>query len=54
MSTTIFQITKEMVERSSSLTKQDIGSWCFIVDGQFHGFASTKSEAALLRTTLIR
>lgn len=44
---TVFQITKEMVERSSTLEKEDIGLWCFLVRGRYHGFCSTKGEAYL-------
>lgn len=44
---TVFQITKEMVERSSTLEPQDIGLWCFIVRGCYHGFCPTKGEAYL-------
>ena len=44
---TIFQITPEMVERSSTLEPQDIGLWCFIVRGCYHGFCPTKGEAYL-------
>ena len=46
---TVFQITKEMVERSSTLGPQDIGLWCFIYKGRYHGFASTKCRAALMK-----
>ena len=46
---TIFQITPEMVERSSTLEPQDIGLWCFIYKGRYRGFASTKCRAALMR-----
>lgn len=44
---TVFQITKEMVERSSTLEPQDVGLWCFIIRGYYHGFCSTKGEAYL-------
>jgi hypothetical protein len=48
-SPTIFQITKEMVSHSSTLTKGDIGLWCFIYKGRYHGFTSTKCQVALIR-----
>lgn len=44
---TVFQITHEMVEASSTLEKGDIGLWCFLVKGCYHGFCSTKGEAYL-------
>jgi len=48
-SPTIFQITKEMVNHSSTLTKEDVGLWCFIYRGRYHGFVSTRCRAALMR-----
>ena len=48
-SPTLFQITKEMVSHSSTLTKEDVGLWCFIHKGRYHGFTSTKCRAALMR-----
>lgn len=44
----VFQITKSMVNHSSTLTKEDIGLWCFVRNGRYHGFASTKGQAAML------
>lgn len=53
-SPTIFQITKEMVSHSSTLTKEDVGLWCFIYKGRYHGFASTKCRAALTRKYVLK
>ena len=41
----MFQITEEDVERSSSLDKNDIGKWCFIIAGTYQGFCNTREEA---------
>ena len=43
----VFQITTEMAERSSTLEKGDIGLWCFLIRGCYHGFSKTKGEAYL-------
>jgi len=53
-SPTIFQITKKMVSHSSTLTKEDVGLWCFIYRGRYHGFASTRCRAALMRRVRVR
>ena len=50
---TIFQVTAAMVECSTTLTKEDIGLWCFLVKGRYHGFASTRARAALMRKALL-
>jgi len=50
---TLFQITTDMVKASTTLTKEDIGLWCFIYKGRYHGFASTKCRAFLMRTALL-
>ena len=47
MTISIFQITSDMVEHSSTLERQDIGLWCFLVRGCYHGFRKTKGEAYL-------
>ena len=52
-SPTLFQITKEMVSHSSTLTKEDVGLWCFIYKGRYHGFASSKYRASLIRQALL-
>jgi len=44
---TLFQITLEMVACSTTLTKEDIGLWCYIVKGRYHGFTATKRDAYL-------
>lgn len=43
----VFQITAEMVERSSTLEKEDIGLWCYLVRGRYCGFYKTKAEATI-------
>jgi hypothetical protein len=40
-----FQVTEEDVERSSSLESSDIGKWCYLVQGRWHGFFNTQEEA---------
>ena len=41
----IFQLDSESIDRSSTLTSEDIGKWCFIIDGTVCGFYSTWAEA---------
>lgn len=52
MTRTVFQVTTEMVEASSTLAKEDIGLWCFINNGRWHGFTSTRSEACMLMSLI--
>ena len=40
----IFQISLEDVERSSTLEPEDIGLWCFIINGCIQGFARSREE----------
>ena len=49
----LFQVSIEMISVSSTLTKQDLGSWCFLMNGRYHGFCSTKGEAGLLLATFV-
>lgn len=51
--TTLFQITSDMVKASTTLAKKDIGLWCFIYKGRYHGFASSKYRASLIRQALL-
>lgn len=41
----IFILTEEDVNRSSTLEKEDIGTWCFMMRGCIMGFYKTESEA---------
>jgi len=41
----IFQLTEEDVERSSTLEPEDIGKWCYLINGCIMGFHNTKEEA---------
>ena len=41
----VFQLTQVDVERSSTLEPEDVGTWCFIVNGCFFGFFPTREEA---------
>ena len=41
----IFQLDYESIDRSSTLTSEDIGKWCFIIGGAVCGFYSTRQEA---------
>lgn len=42
----VFQIDSEMVERSSTLTKRDIGKWAFVVQGCIQIIRATSREEA--------
>jgi hypothetical protein len=39
------RLTRQTVLRSSTLERQDIGKWVFMVNGAMHGFCNTKAEA---------
>jgi hypothetical protein len=41
----IFQIEQDMVMRSETLEEQDIGKWCWIKNGYFEGWATSKEQA---------
>lgn len=41
---TIYQLTEEDVERSSTLEPTDIGKWCFLVCGCHQGFFDSRDE----------
>jgi len=53
MTNTLFQINQTMIAASSTLTKQDLGLWCFLINGRYHGFCSTRGEAGLLLATFV-
>jgi hypothetical protein len=53
MSHTVFQISEEMVQSSSTLTKDDIGLWCYLSKGRYHGFCRTKGECYLRVKSLL-
>jgi len=53
MTKRLFQVSIEMVTASSTLTKQDLGLWCFLMNGRYHGFCSTRGEAGLLLATFV-
>lgn len=53
MTKNVFQITQEMIDASSTLTKEDLGLWCYMLNGRYHGFTSTKAEAYLKVRSLV-
>lgn len=40
----IFQITQEDIDRLETLDPDDLGTWCFIVNGCYMGFTETREE----------
>ncbi|HLO87808.1 MAG TPA: hypothetical protein VK203_22760 [Nostocaceae cyanobacterium] len=42
---TIFQITQEIFDRSSTFEETDIGKWCWLNQGCIEGFCNTREEA---------
>lgn len=44
---TLFQLTEEDIERSSSLEPADVGRWCFELNGCIQGFFETREEGDL-------
>ena len=53
MTNSLFQVTLTMISVSSTLTKEDLGLWCFLMKGRYHGFCSTRGEAGLLLATFV-
>ncbi|MFN6475341.1 hypothetical protein [Nostoc sp. DedQUE07] len=41
----VFQITQADIDISSTLEPDDLGKWCYIVQGTFQGFFSTEEAA---------
>jgi hypothetical protein len=41
----VFQLTEDDVERSSTLDEDDIGKWCYLVNGCYFGFLDNKEDA---------
>ncbi|MHC5755432.1 MAG: hypothetical protein ACYTXF_33285 [Nostoc sp.] len=41
----VFQITQADIDRSSTLEAEDLGKWCYIVQGAMQGFFSTEEAA---------
>lgn len=41
----IFQVSAEDIERSSTLEAEDLGKWCFTMNGCVMGFFDTRDEA---------
>jgi hypothetical protein len=41
----VFQLTREDIDRSSTLEESDIGLWCYVLHGCIEGFHKTKQSA---------
>lgn len=41
----LFQLTAEHIDRSDTLEAEDIGKWCFVLNGCFQGFWTDYEEA---------
>jgi len=44
----VFQLTQADIDRSSTLDAEDVGTWCFIINGCFFGFFPTREAAERL------
>lgn len=42
----VFQLTEEDVVRSSTLDPEDVGKWCFLMNGCIMGFFDSREECA--------
>ena len=47
-----YQLTEEDVALSLSLTKSDIGKWCYRANGKHQGFFDTKEQLDAVLTAL--
>lgn len=54
MTRTIFQISQSMIDSSSTLMPEDLGLWCFLYKGRYHGFSKTPAEAYLAEKSLLK
>jgi hypothetical protein len=50
----VFQITEDDLRRWGTLEPEDLGKWCYLVNGALCGFKSTRAEAEDQRAEVFR
>ncbi|MEH2102556.1 MAG: hypothetical protein V7K76_22955 [Nostoc sp.] len=50
----VFQITQEQIDGSQVLRQEDLGKWCYLVEGEILGFFNTSKEAIEAQLNILK